>query len=77
MFWLASNCENPSSNPLQIACCGIQEAACDFVNCSMEAGDDFDTVLQYFSKYQAETEYIKGRDEIEGVYLSVKGRKRL
>jgi hypothetical protein len=21
------NCENPSSNPLQIACCGIQEAA--------------------------------------------------
>jgi hypothetical protein len=27
------NCENPSSNPLQIACGGIQEAACDFVNC--------------------------------------------
>ena len=24
-----TNCENPSSNPLQIACCGIQEATCD------------------------------------------------
>jgi len=38
--WLASMktltyCENPSSNPLQIACCGIQEAACDPVNCSV------------------------------------------
>jgi len=36
--WLASmktlsNCENPFSNPLQIACCGIQEATCDSVNC--------------------------------------------
>ncbi len=30
-----TNCENPSSNPLQIACCDIQEAACDFVNCSV------------------------------------------
>jgi hypothetical protein len=28
-----SNCENSSSNPLQIACCGIQEAACGSVNC--------------------------------------------
>ncbi len=27
-------CENPSSNPLQTACCGIQEAARDSVNCS-------------------------------------------
>jgi hypothetical protein len=39
-FWLASmktltNCENPSSNPLQIACCGIPEADCDSVNCSV------------------------------------------
>jgi hypothetical protein len=26
----------PSSNPLErIGCCGIQEAACDFVNCSV------------------------------------------
>jgi hypothetical protein len=37
-FWLASmkmltNCENPSSNPL--ACCGIEEAAWDSVNCSV------------------------------------------
>jgi hypothetical protein len=30
-----TNCENTSSNPLQIACCGIQEAACDSVNCSV------------------------------------------
>jgi hypothetical protein len=34
-FWLASmttltNCKNPSSNSLQIACCGIQEAVDDF-----------------------------------------------
>jgi hypothetical protein len=40
IFWLASiktlvNCENPYSNPLPIACCGIQEAACDSVNCSV------------------------------------------
>ncbi len=39
-FWLASmktltNSENPSSTPLQIACCGIQIAACDSVNCSV------------------------------------------
>jgi hypothetical protein len=27
-----SHCENPSSNPLQNAFCGIQEAACDSVN---------------------------------------------
>jgi hypothetical protein len=38
--WLASMktltyCGNPSSNPLQIAYCGIQEAACDSVNCSV------------------------------------------
>jgi hypothetical protein len=29
------NCENPSSNPLQNACCDIQEAACDSANCSV------------------------------------------
>jgi hypothetical protein len=37
-FFLASmktltNIEIPSSNLLQIACCSIQEAACDSVNC--------------------------------------------
>jgi hypothetical protein len=30
-----TSCENPSSNPLQIGCCGKQEAACDSVNCSV------------------------------------------
>jgi hypothetical protein len=30
-----TNCENPSGNPLQIACCSIQEAACDSVDCSV------------------------------------------
>jgi hypothetical protein len=30
-----TNCENTSNNPLQIACCGIQEAACDSINCSV------------------------------------------
>ncbi len=30
-----SNCENPSSNPLQTACCGIQEPAYDSENCSV------------------------------------------
>jgi hypothetical protein len=41
-FWLASmktltNCDNPSTscNPLQIAYCGIQEAACDSENLSV------------------------------------------
>jgi hypothetical protein len=39
-FWPASmktltNCENPSRNPLQNACCGIQEAACNSVNYSV------------------------------------------
>jgi hypothetical protein len=39
-YWLVSmktlpNCENSSSNPLQTACCGIQAAACDSVNCSV------------------------------------------
>ncbi len=28
------NCENPSSNPLQGACFGFTEAACDDKNCS-------------------------------------------
>ncbi len=28
-------CENPFINHLQNACCGIQEAACDSVNCSV------------------------------------------
>jgi hypothetical protein len=26
------NCENPYSNLLQIACCGINEASCDSIN---------------------------------------------
>ncbi len=39
-LWLASkktltNFEYLSRNPLQIACCGIQEATYDFVNCSV------------------------------------------
>ncbi len=39
-FWLASmkpltNFKNPSSNPLQTACFGIQEPTCDSVNCSV------------------------------------------
>jgi hypothetical protein len=39
-FWLASmktltNCKNPSSNPLQTACCGIDEPAYDSVSCSV------------------------------------------
>jgi hypothetical protein len=38
-FWLASmkpltNLKNPFSNPLQTACCGIQEPAYYSVNCS-------------------------------------------
>ncbi len=41
---------NPSSYPLQIGCCGIQEAACDSVNCSVR--DDFEAC--YFSKYQSD-----------------------
>jgi hypothetical protein len=28
-----TNCENPSSNPLQTACFGIQKPAYDSVNC--------------------------------------------
>jgi hypothetical protein len=53
-FWLPSlktliKFENPSSNPLQIACCGIQEAACDSFNCSV-----IGVLRYYFSKYQAD-----------------------
>ncbi len=58
-FWLASmktltNCENRSINPLQIACCGIQEAACDSVNCSVSLRWFWSVLLYFFSKYQAD-----------------------
>ncbi len=33
MIW-RTNCENPSSNPLQGACFGFPEAACDSISCS-------------------------------------------
>jgi hypothetical protein len=29
-----TNCEKPSSNPIQGACCGFPEAACDSKSCS-------------------------------------------
>jgi hypothetical protein len=48
-----TNCENPSSNCLQIACCGIQEAACDSVNCFFKP-EMILNIRYYFSKYQAD-----------------------
>jgi hypothetical protein len=45
------NCENPSSNPLEIASCGIQEATCDTVYCSVMI---LKKLRYYFSKYQAD-----------------------
>jgi hypothetical protein len=55
-FWHASmktltNCENLSSNPLQTACCGIQEAACDSVNCSVSRRLFWSVLLYYFSEH--------------------------
>jgi hypothetical protein len=35
---LLTNCENRSSNPLQEACSGFQEAACDSKICSETMG---------------------------------------
>ncbi len=47
-----TNCENPSSNPLQNASCCIQEAACDSVNYSVSRWWLWSMLWYYFSKSQ-------------------------
>ncbi len=63
-FWHAymktlSNCENPSSNPLQTACCGIQEPTYDSVNCSVSRRGFWSVLL--FIKESSQWEYQKNQ----------------
>ncbi len=48
-----NNCENPSTNPLHTACCGIQELAYDSVNCSV-SWRWFWNVFRYYFLYQVD-----------------------
>ncbi len=49
-----TTCGNPSSNPLQIACCGIQEATCDYVNCSVSRRWFWSVLRNSFSNFQVD-----------------------
>jgi hypothetical protein len=57
------------------ACCGIQEAACDSVNCSLKTSKKFEVglVITFFSKSQAnDSQWAFSKAELRFPFFSLR-----